>query len=337
MSDLKSIILPYSSELSQVQNLINSKLESDAPQLAEISRYLSSLGGKKVRPLLACALGLGLGINLSDRESKSTQQLYIIAAGIEMIHMATLLHDDIIDKSLTRRHKPSAYAKFGLDDTLLTGDFLLVRAFGLCGQLDRKLISATELACVALTEGETLEKRLSSKMVEIEYALMIGQKKTAALFELASFSAAYLAGLNQEQQENASEFGRYLGIAFQIVDDILDVISDDAVLGKPSGQDLREQKPSVVNIMWLKSQSLNAQRLLADQSECSEEWVAESLQEIKGSAVIAEAKNLAKVYIDKALMKLQALKEASKADNIVSQKHFDALEGLIEFALNRIH
>ena len=337
MIDLKTILNPYSAELAHVQTLIDSKLESDAPQLAEISRYLSGLGGKKVRPLLACALALGLGIDLNNKESRASQQLFVIAAGIEMIHMATLLHDDIIDKSLTRRHKPSAYAKYGLDDTLLTGDFLLVRAFGLCGQLDKRLVSATELACVALTEGETLEKRLSSKQVEIDFALLIGQKKTAALFELASFSAAYLADLSEDSINAAAEFGRNLGIAFQVVDDILDVISDDSVLGKPSGQDLREQKPSVINIMWLQSGSELAQQLLGDPKDCSEEWVARSLKEIKASAVISKAKDLARVYIDQSLSRLETLKQSSKASGALAQKHFSALEKLIEFALNRIH
>lgn len=337
MIDLKTIFKTYTSELDYIQSLIDSKLESDAPTLAEISRYLSGLGGKKVRPILACALARGLGIDLDDKVESCSVQLFVIAAGIEMIHMATLLHDDIIDKSLTRRHKESAYSKFGLDDTLLAGDFLLVRAFGLCGQLDKRLVNATELACVALTEGETLEKRLSLRQVGVDFALMIGQKKTAALFELASFSAAYLAKLDDNTLVAASEFGRYLGIAFQIVDDILDVISDDSVLGKPCGQDLREQKPSVVNIMWLESGSVLATKLLDDPSACNEQWVAESLAELRKSEIILKAKELARVYVDRCLERLEILKKASKADPSVSKQHFFALEKLIEFALNRIH
>lgn len=336
MLDLKAILEPYGRELRRVEDVITSKLTSDAARLTEISRYLANLGGKKVRPLLACALARGLGLDLG-KESPSTEQLFTIAAGVEMIHMATLLHDDIIDRSMVRRHQPSAYAKYGLDDTLLTGDFLLVRAFGLCSQLEQPLVAATEQACVALTEGEILEKRLSRDTAHLGHAITIAEKKTAALFELASFSAAFLAQLDEASLVSAREFGLSLGTAFQVVDDILDVMSDEKILGKPSGQDLREQKPSVINILWLDSGAPLSKRLLVETQQCDEAWVAESLKELRGSPVVTQAKGLAQKYVDKALGHLENLKQQARSRVGIVEAHFRALENLIQFALNRIH
>ena len=332
MQNISEILSTYSADLAEVQEVINSRLHSYAESLSTISRYLSNLGGKKVRPLLAISLARGLGLN---SENEKNEQLYTLSAGIEMIHMATLLHDDIIDKSLVRRHQPSAFSKYGMEDTLLTGDFLLVRAFGLCSRLDKPLIYATEEACVALTEGEILEKRISTHPASIEKSIVIAHKKTAALFELASFSAAYLAGMSEEMQKTASELGRTLGIGFQIVDDILDVISDDSVLGKPSGQDLREQKPSIINLLWIADGSENSKGLLDGNENPSEEWVQASLKEIKGSDIPDKARKLATEYFTLAKQQLDILEKAAEAAE--KKIHFNALKNLLDFAHSRMY
>jgi octaprenyl-diphosphate synthase len=341
MHNLNDILGPYAQDLAQVQEMISSKLHSDAEQLTKISTYLSNLGGKKVRPLLAISFAKALGMDLRNNSpeiwSSEVRQLITVSAGIEMIHMATLLHDDIIDKSLVRRHQPSAYAKFGLEDTLLSGDFLLVRAFGLCGKLDPKLIQATEDACVALTEGEILEKGLPLNQVSLEQAIVIAQKKTAALFELASFSAAYLAGASDQNQNKAAEFGRSLGIGFQIVDDILDVISDDKVLGKPSGQDLREAKPSVINLLWIKTGTDNSRKLLENNGNYTEDWVADSLLEIKASVVPDQAREMAKAYFVRSKELLEQIAAENKVEAANREQHLSALRSLIDFAMERMH
>jgi hypothetical protein len=146
--------------LTEVEAIIRSKFESEAPQLSKVSAYLFELGGKRIRPMIALSLGQALGVNL---DSQKGEQLKTIAAGIELIHLATLLHDDIIDKAPMRRHKPSAYVTYGSDDTLIAGDFLLSRAFGLCSTLPKDIVLETERACVELTEGEILEIPLYRK------------------------------------------------------------------------------------------------------------------------------------------------------------------------------
>jgi geranylgeranyl pyrophosphate synthase len=140
--------------MKEVETLISSKLTSDAELLETIPAYLLGLGGKRIRPAMTLLVSRAFG-------SKSVEfpvaEVIDVAAGIELIHMATLLHDDIIDKSPLRRHKQSPFLKFGLGNSLLAGDFLLVRAFSLCARLDRYVIDATEQACIELTEGEILE------------------------------------------------------------------------------------------------------------------------------------------------------------------------------------
>jgi octaprenyl-diphosphate synthase len=241
---LKSVIAGLPG-MEAVETVIRSKLVSDAPLLEEIPAYLLELGGKRMRPVLTLLVARALG------QQTPAPALIDVAAGIELIHMATLLHDDIIDNSDMRRHKASPLNRFGQSETLLAGDFLLVRAFSLCARLDAAIIDATERACIHLTEGEILEVPLYATQHSRETALTIADKKTAALFELAAYSAAHIATANPTVTSSMAAFGQALGIAFQILDDILDVTSDADLLGKPSGTDIRERKPSIVNILLL--------------------------------------------------------------------------------------
>ena len=174
-------------ELALVEEVIKSSFRSDAASLSEISSYLFSLGGKRIRPVL-CLLAYKA---LVEEEVK--EQLITIAAGIELIHMATLLHDDIIDKSNLRRNSASANKKFGLAKSLLTGDFLLVRAFGLCAKLSSEIVRATEIACVELTEGEILELPMHEFDHDLDSSLLIARKKTASLFRLAGFCSCFFS------------------------------------------------------------------------------------------------------------------------------------------------
>jgi octaprenyl-diphosphate synthase len=319
-------------ELTAVEEIIRASFRSDVAPMRDIPEYLLSLGGKRIRP----ALTLLTSKAISDTEVSS--ETLFIAAGIELIHMATLMHDDIIDQSPIRRHKPSPYAKFGTPLTLLSGDFLLTRAFGLCAKLDDTVIAATEQACIELVEGEALETALNNHHHTLQSSLNIAQRKTASLFRLAAFCAGHLNGLNQDVLQLLSEFGERLGIAFQIIDDILDVTATEATLGKRPGLDIIERKPSIVNVIWLNSGAELAKRLLTppDTTDDSEaKFADEALAVLKGSVYIGEAKALARRYGEDAAL---ALKEALK---LLPQKKGtpDAVAGLlavIDFALERV-
>ncbi len=315
-------------ELSSVEALIRESFRSDVAPMREIPSYLLSLGGKRIRPALTllCAKALGL--------SEISKEVIQVSAGIELIHMATLMHDDIIDQSPVRRHKQSPYAKFGTPLTLLSGDFLLTRAFGLCAKLDDAIITATEQACIELVEGEALETPLYSDQHTLTTSLTIAERKTASLFRLAAYCAGYLSGSKLSTLNQLELFGQSLGVAFQMIDDILDVTSDEATLGKKPGVDIVERKPSLVNVLWLESGDAMAQKLKTPPDRNDEtEFTQAALNTLKHSAVIETAKSHARKYGDKASSALTAAIADSPRTN---KEAADALFAVIDFALARL-
>lgn len=323
-----SLALGTLAGLKEVETLIATKFDSEAPLLQQIPHYLFKLGGKRIRPILSLLVAKAL------KMETPTQPLLDVAAGIELIHMATLLHDDIIDKSPLRRHEQSPYVKFGLGDTLLSGDFLLVRAFSLCARLDSFIIDATEKACIELTEGEILEVPLSKQTHTVETSLTISRKKTASLFRLAAETAAHIATEGHAPVVTPfAEYGENLGIAFQILDDVLDVISTEDLLGKKAGTDIREQKPSAVNVAWLNSGSPLARKLLTGSQEPSDAEISTALDELRGGKVINDCRELARSY---ALAAADRIVAAEKAFGPLEHKAKEALSGLVTYILDRM-
>jgi octaprenyl-diphosphate synthase len=314
-------------ELQQVEKIIRRAFRSDVQLMRDIPDYLLSLGGKRIRPVLTllCARALGM--------TEPSQQLLDVAAGIELIHMATLLHDDIIDNSPVRRHRPSPLATFGSSPTLLSGDFLLTRAFGLCARLDHHIVAATEEACIELVEGETLETAVPLAEHTLESTLTIARRKTASLFRLAAFCAAHLASTPAEVVKAMSRFGESLGIAFQILDDVLDITSDEATLGKRPGLDIAERKPSAVNVLWLASGDAEAKRLLGPAAADEWDFVRTSVERLKTSDIILSAKKLA---LDHATTAREQLTLALAHTPKPNQSAADALVAVVEFAVDRV-
>jgi octaprenyl-diphosphate synthase len=315
-------------ELCDVEEIIRAACRSDVTLMREIPHYLLGLGGKRIRPALTLLCAKALGAR------EITRDILEVSAGIELIHMATLLHDDIVDQSPIRRHQPSPYAKYGTPATLLSGDFLLTRAFGLCAKLDHEIIAATEDSCIELVEGEALETVLSQEQHSLASSLTIARRKTASLFRLATFCAAHLSDVGDETKASMTRFGESLGIAFQIIDDILDVISDEATLGKRPGLDIAERKPSIVNVMWLESGDAEAQRLLTPPGGAGEqEFVERSLRTLRDSSVLLQAKELAKSYADEASSELCDAFDGNLSD---LPPEGEALFAIIDFALERM-
>ncbi len=314
--------------LKEIEHLIEEKFDSEAALLSEIPRYLLKLGGKRIRPVLCLLVAQSL------HQKALSQSVIDVAAGIELIHMATLLHDDIIDKSPLRRHEASPYVKYGIGDTLLAGDFLLVRAFSLCAHLDKYIIDATERACIELTEGEILEVPMHRMPHTLDTSLTISRKKTGALFRLAAESAAYLATRGDMRTvKDFTEFGEHLGIAFQVLDDILDVTSSEEQLGKKAGIDIQEKKPSPVNILWLQTGSALAKELLTRENPANDEELALALTEITQSNVIDAARKIARLHADAAR---GALTRVHLRSGGLENKAYEALLALIDYVLERM-
>ena len=221
-------------ELSLVEKKIRQSVVSEEPLLTDIATYVIAAGGKRIRPTVTLLSFKALG-------GKDAREAVNLAAALELIHSATLIHDDINDGGEMRRGRPAAYKKYGLQNALVTGDFLFVKAFGIGGQFDGDIVELTAGACAALAEGEIRQKRhaFDTSVTKDEYVDII-RRKTALPIMAGAKIAGLLAGARLEDVDAVGDYGLYLGIAFQIVDDILDVIGDGARLGKPAGTDLKE-------------------------------------------------------------------------------------------------
>jgi len=236
-------------DLQRVEERLRGELRSREPRLEEIGLHLVGAGGKRIRPLVvvlgfhAAAGGIGRA-----RRDDATE----VAVALELIHSATLLHDDIIDGSELRRGRASAVQAFGVADTLVAGDFLFCRAFALCARFEADVIRWAAQACVALTEGEMLQARFRrNPAVTFADYLEIVERKTAVLFATGARTAAHLAGASATVTEALARAGRHLGMAFQMQDDLLDVDGALASTGKPPGLDLRDGNPSLPIVLGL--------------------------------------------------------------------------------------
>ena len=221
-------------ELALVEKKIRESVVSEEALLTDIATYVIAAGGKRIRPTVTLLSFKALG-------GKDVRQAVDLAAALELIHSATLIHDDINDGGEMRRGRPAAYKKYGLQNALVTGDFLFVKAFGIGGKFDPDIVELTANACAALAEGEIRQKRhaFDTSVTKDEYVDII-RRKTALPIMAGAKIAGLLAGARLEDVEAAGDYGLFLGIAFQIVDDILDIIGDGARLGKPAGTDIKE-------------------------------------------------------------------------------------------------
>ncbi|RUO33529.1 octaprenyl diphosphate synthase [Aliidiomarina sanyensis] len=243
LDDVKTL---SDADMRAVNAIITAQLTSDVALINQLGFYIINSGGKRLRPQLAVLTARALGYE-GDKHQ-------LLAAIVEFIHTATLLHDDVVDESMTRRGKDTANALFGNEASVLVGDFLYTRAFQLMVKTESmRVLEVMADATNIIAEGEVLQLMNCNDpdTSEASYFQVI-YSKTAKLFEAATELAAELAGQPPEMQQAAADYGRYLGTAFQLVDDLLDYTSDAATMGKDAGDDLAEGKPTLplLYAMW---------------------------------------------------------------------------------------
>tara|TARA_Y100000052_G_C2934835_1_gene76731 strand:- start:32 stop:1000 length:969 start_codon:yes stop_codon:yes gene_type:complete len=236
---IQDILAVISEEFQAVDRLIHQQLASRVPLVEKIADYIVSSGGKRIRPLLV--------LMTAKAFSECDERAVKLATVIEFLHTATLLHDDVVDTSDMRRGNPTANAKWGNASSVLVGDFLYSRSFEMLVELENlpvQKILATATSVIA--EGEVLQLTnvKNPDTTEAQYMDVI-QGKTAMLFEAATWGMASLLNRSEEEREAMRIYGRELGLAFQLIDDVLDYDGDAAAMGKNVGDDLAEGKPTL--------------------------------------------------------------------------------------------
>ncbi|RSZ47087.1 MULTISPECIES: polyprenyl synthetase family protein [unclassified Variovorax] len=226
-------------DMVEVDHVIARRLDTGVPLVSQVSRYIISAGGKRLRPALLLLMSGALGY--------TGEQRFNLAAVVEFIHTATLLHDDVVDESTLRRGRATANESFGNPASVLVGDFLYSRAFQM--MLDANNMRVMQILAEAtnvIAEGEVLQlmNMHDASLDEAAYLRVI-RSKTAKLFEASTRLAAVLAGATPEVEEACATYGQALGTAFQVIDDVLDYAGDASETGKNVGDDLREGKTTL--------------------------------------------------------------------------------------------
>lgn len=293
---------PVATEFEQVNQLIIDQLHSDVAMVENVGHYIVDAGGKRLRPLLVLLSAATLG-QCHDAHIK-------FAATIEFIHTATLLHDDVVDISSLRRGRPTANAEFGNAPSVLVGDFLYTRAFQMMVQLgDMDILDHMADTTNVIAEGEVLQLvRAGDAETTEEQYLDVITRKTAILFAAACYGAAALAGQKEPTRQLLREFGLNLGIAFQMIDDVLDYEGDPQTMGKNIGDDLTEGKATLPLIHALRTGTTGEQAVIRQAiTEKTADQIDQVIAAVRRCGSLDFTRQQAQHYHDVALAKLEKL------------------------------
>jgi octaprenyl-diphosphate synthase len=295
---------PLAEEMRQVDEVIRQRLSSDVALINQISHYIVSAGGKRIRPRLVLLFASALGF-----EGPAAFEL---AATVEFIHTATLLHDDVVDESSLRRGRQTANALFGNAASVLVGDFLYSRAFQMMVGVERiRVLEVLADATNIIAEGEVLQlMNMHDPDLSVEDYLRVIRFKTAKLFEASARLGAVLADADSSLEEACADYGRSLGTAFQLVDDLLDYEGDTHALGKNVGDDLREGKPTLPLLLAMQSGTPSERQLIRHAIEHGEtERLPEIVKIVRATGALEATRQAARMEADKARSSLKALPE----------------------------
>ena len=296
---------PVAADFKLVDEAIFQHLESNVPLVEKIGEYIIHSGGKRLRPLLALLTARACGY--------AGNQHITLAAVIEFIHTATLLHDDVVDTSNMRRGKPTANNKWGNPSSVLVGDFLYSRSFEMLVAMGSLPVMETlSKATSIIAEGEVLQL-LNAKNPDTSEAdyLHVILGKTAMLFEAACKTGAQLASASAAEVESMRLFGRHLGIAFQLIDDLMDYTGDAKTMGKNVGDDLAEGKPTLPLIHAMATGTKDERSLIRKAiRKGSSEQLSQIQEIIDRCGSLAYTQHMAEQETAKAIAALSEIKES---------------------------
>lgn len=298
--------LDVEAALRQVEQAIGQAVDCQEPLLRQMVGELVRAGGKRMRPRVAL-----LAFDACGGADADLDKVVDAAAAFELIHTASLVHDDIIDQSPLRRGRPTVHVTYGTPHAIVAGDFLFTQGFALSGRLPKEVIRITAEACVRLAEGEVMEQRLLAEEVDEEAYLKIIAKKTAEPIRACAMTGAMLAGASREVVEALGHYGLEIGIAFQIADDVLDIAGNPAETGKVVGQDA---KTGVLTLpVGLGAEDAKAFRQIARQTDPDE--LRRMLQE---AGAIDKARSVAQEFSERAKSRLSVLPPSPAKDALVA-------------------
>jgi octaprenyl-diphosphate synthase len=289
-------------DMQAVDRVIAQRLTTSVPLIGQISQYIIAAGGKRLRPALLLMVSNALG---EQRPTKHT-----LAAVVELIHTATLLHDDVVDESTLRRGRPTANESFGNPASVLVGDFLHTRSFQMMVEAgNMRILQVLSDATNVIAEGE-VQQLINTHDASLDEAgyLHVIRSKTAKLFEASTQIAAILAGANARIEAACATYGQALGTAFQIIDDVLDYDGDAAEMGKNLGDDLREGKctlPLIIAMQRATAEDAQVVREAIEQG--STEQLPSILSIVKRTGALDATREAAHNEAMRAIAALQAL------------------------------
>ena len=286
---------PLDPEMLRVDGVIRERLSSRVALIDQISQYIISAGGKRIRPRLVLLFAEALGFRGPERHE--------LAAVVEFIHTATLLHDDVVDESALRRGRATANAIFGNAASVLVGDFLYSRAFQMMVSVNRlRVLQVLADATNVIAEGEVLQlMNMHDADLAVADYLQVIRFKTAKLFEASARLGAVLAEADAKVEEACADYGRSLGTAFQLVDDLLDYEGNSSELGKNVGDDLREGKPTLPLLLAMERASEADRALIRHAIENGElAKLPEVLEIVKRTGALDATRAAAQAEADKA-------------------------------------
>src|SRR5512139_1948458 len=323
LMDIQAVYSLVADDRQAVDALIRQRLHSDVVLINQISHYIINSGGKRMRPVLVLLSARAFGYSGKDHLE--------LAAVIEFIHTATLLHDDVVDASELRRGRDTANAVWGNEASVLVGDFLYSRAFQMMVSVQNmRVMEILAQATNTIAEGEVKQLlNIHNTETTEEVYLDVIRSKTAKLFESAAQLGAVLAGRSTEEELALAAYGMYLGTAFQLIDDALDYSSSAEELGKNIGDDLAEGKPTLP-LLYTMHNGNESQRALIRSviEEGGKDRINEVIAAIESTGAIAYTSRSAQIEADKAIAQLA---------NIPDSPYKEALIALAHFAVSRSH
>lgn len=312
-----SFLSPILQDLDAVNRIIRQQMNSDVALVGRIAEYIINAGGKRIRPVLVLLMAKALGYQGSHHQT--------LAATIEFIHTATLLHDDVVDESELRRGIPSANALFGNASSVLVGDFLYTRAFQMMVSVgDMRILDVLADATNLIAEGEVLQlMNVRNTDIDEEAYFRVIYAKTAKLFEASSVIGALVADAEEDKVEAAARFGRALGMAFQLIDDMLDYAGNSDVMGKNVGNDLKEGKMTLPVIYLMKNGSSEQKAFIRRSVENRDESCFAGVSDaVRSSGALEYTYRKARQSVTEAVQALSALNSGQYKKSLLELSSF---------------